>query len=38
MDTYDIVTVVSAVEMVLKELGYAVELGKGVKAALEVLG
>ena len=38
MDTYDIVTVVSAVEMTLKELGYAVELGKGVKAALEVLG
>jgi len=38
MDTYDITTVVSAVEMTLKELGYAVELGKGVKAALEVLG
>ena len=38
MDTYDIVTVVSAVEMTLKELGYTVELGKGVKAALEVLG
>lgn len=38
MDTYDIVTVVSAVEMTLKELGYAVELGKGVKAAMEVLG
>ncbi len=38
MDTYDIVTVVAAVEMTLKELGYAVELGKGVKAALEVLG
>ena len=38
MDTYDIVTIVSAVEMVLKELGYSVELGKGVKAALEVLG
>jgi len=38
MDTYDIVSVVSAVEMTLKELGYAVELGKGVKAALEVLG
>ena len=38
MDTYDIVTVVAAVEMVLKELGHQVELGKGVKAALEVLG
>lgn len=38
MDTYDIVTVVSAVEMTLKELGYTLELGRGVKAALEVLG
>ena len=38
MDTYDIVTAVAAVEMTLKELGYAVELGRGVKAALEVLG
>ncbi len=38
MDTYDIVTIVSAVEMVLKELGHEVELGKGVKAALEILG
>jgi aspartate aminotransferase-like enzyme len=38
MDTYDIVTVVAAVEMTLKELGYSVELGKGVQAALEVLG
>jgi len=38
MDSFDIVTVVSAVEITLKELGYAVELGKGVKAALEVLG
>ena len=37
MDTYDIVSVVSAVELTLKELGYPVELGKGVKAALEVL-
>ena len=38
MDTYDIFTIVSAVEMVLKELGHEVELGKGVKAALEILG
>jgi aspartate aminotransferase-like enzyme len=38
MDTYDIVTVVAAVEITLQELGYAVELGRGVKAALEVLG
>jgi len=37
MDTYDIVTVVAAVELTLKELGHPVELGKGVKAALEVL-
>jgi aspartate aminotransferase-like enzyme len=38
MDTYDIVTVVAAVELTLKELGYDVKLGSGVKAALEVLG
>jgi aspartate aminotransferase-like enzyme len=38
MDTYDIVTAVAAVEMTLKELGYDVKLGSGVKAALEVLG
>jgi len=38
MDTYDIVSVVAAVELVLKELGYKLELGKGVQAALEVLG
>jgi hypothetical protein len=25
------------VEMTLKELGYAVEMGKGVRAAMEVL-
>jgi len=37
MDTFDIVSVVSAVEMALKELGHAVEFGKGVKAALKVL-
>jgi aspartate aminotransferase-like enzyme len=37
MDTYDIVTAVAAVELALKELGHPVELGKGVKAALEVL-
>lgn len=38
MDVYDIVTAVAAVELTLKELGYEVELGRGVKAALEVLG
>jgi len=38
MDTYDIVTAVAAVELTLKELGYDVKLGSGVKAALEVLG
>jgi len=37
MDTYDIVSAVAAVELTLKELGHPVELGKGVKAALEVL-
>jgi len=33
----DVVMVISALEMLLKEMGYAFELGKGVKAAEEVL-
>jgi aspartate aminotransferase-like enzyme len=33
----DMVMVISALEMLLKEMGYAFELGKGVKAAEEVL-
>ena len=37
VDQSDIIMAVGAVEMTLKELGYAVELGKGVRAALEVL-
>jgi aspartate aminotransferase-like enzyme len=37
MDTFDAVTAISAVEMALKELGAPIELGKGVKAAMEVL-
>ncbi|MCD6353432.1 MAG: alanine--glyoxylate aminotransferase family protein [Proteobacteria bacterium] len=37
VDTYDIIIVISALEMTLRELGYEVELGKGVKAAVEIL-
>ncbi|MBW1678560.1 MAG: alanine--glyoxylate aminotransferase family protein [Deltaproteobacteria bacterium] len=37
VDTYDIIIVISALEMTLRELGYAVELGKGVQAAAEIL-
>ncbi|MHC5059265.1 MAG: pyridoxal-phosphate-dependent aminotransferase family protein [Planctomycetota bacterium] len=37
MDSFDIVSVGAAVEMTLNELGYQVELGKGVQKALEVL-
>jgi aspartate aminotransferase-like enzyme len=33
----DMVMVISALEMLLKEMGYSFELGKGVKAAEEVL-
>lgn len=33
----DMVTVISALEMLLKEMGFPVELGKGVKAAEEIL-
>jgi aspartate aminotransferase-like enzyme len=36
-DKFDILMAISAIEMVLKDLGYNVELGKGVKAAMEVL-
>lgn len=36
IDESDIIMVVAAVEMTLKELGYAVELGRGVRAAMEV--
>lgn len=36
-DTFDIITAVSGVEMVLKAMGYPVRLGAGVGAAEEVL-
>lgn len=37
VDKFDVLTGVAAVEMTLQELGYAVEMGKGVRAAMEVL-
>ncbi len=37
VDAYDIIMVISALEMTLKELGYSIDLGKGVKAAAEIL-
>jgi len=37
VDTYDIVTAISALEITLAGLGYPVELGKGVKAAETIL-
>lgn len=37
MDVFDIVIVISAMEMVLVEMGYKLELGKGVGAAQKVL-
>jgi aspartate aminotransferase-like enzyme len=36
-DTFDVVIAVAAVEMVLKELGHNVQLGKGVGVAQEIL-
>ena len=36
VDTFDVIMGVAAVEMTLKELGYAFESGKGVKAAMEI--
>jgi len=38
MDASDIIVVISALEMALLELGYSVELGKGLRAAEEVFG
>jgi aspartate aminotransferase-like enzyme len=38
VDTFDVVTMVSAVEIVLHHLGYPLEWGTGVRAAQEVLG
>lgn len=37
IDAYDIIMAISALEMTLKELGVGVDLGKGVKAAAEIL-
>lgn len=37
LDALDMITVIAALEMTLKELGQTVELGSGVKAAQEVL-
>jgi aspartate aminotransferase-like enzyme len=37
LDALDMITVVAAIEMTLKELGQPIELGAGVKAAQEVL-
>jgi len=37
VDKFDVIMAVAAVEMTLKELGYALETGKGVRAAMEVL-
>jgi aspartate aminotransferase-like enzyme len=34
----DIIQAVSALELILKDMGYPVELGKGIKAAEEILG
>jgi aspartate aminotransferase-like enzyme len=36
VNPFDIITGVAAVEMTLKELGYGFDLGRGVKAAMEV--
>lgn len=36
-DTFDVITAISGIEMVLKGMGYKLELGKGVGAAEEVL-
>jgi len=37
VDSFDILAAIAALEMTLKELGYPVESGKGLKAAMEVL-
>jgi aspartate aminotransferase-like enzyme len=36
-DRFDVIMVISALEMILDELGYPVEFGRGVRAAEEVL-
>ncbi len=37
VDTFDVITAVAAVEMVLKSMGYPLELGKGVSIAQRML-
>jgi len=37
MDSLDVITVISALEMSLKDLGYRISLGEGVKTAEEIL-
>ncbi|RKX54019.1 MAG: aminotransferase, partial [Thermotoga sp.] len=36
MGKFDMIIAISALEMSLKELGYPIELGKGVRAAEEI--
>jgi aspartate aminotransferase-like enzyme len=38
MEATDIIVVLSALEMSLSELGYPVEMGRGIAAAEEILG
>ena len=35
---FDVITAISGLEMALKDMGYPVKLGEGVRAAMEVLG
>jgi len=37
MDTFDVITTLAAIEMVLKGLGHSVKLGSGVAKAQELL-
>jgi len=36
-DTFDVITAISALEMILMEMGYKFEIGRGVRAAEEVI-
>jgi aspartate aminotransferase-like enzyme len=38
VDSFDTLTAIASLEMTLKELGYNFEMGKGVRAAMEILG
>ena len=38
LDLFDVIIGISAVEMTLRDLGYPIRLGEGVKAAEEILG